>query len=51
MSTDLTLPSARSERNALADRTDVLNKVGVLRTLPDQPTEAEIKTAIAGGVA
>lgn len=35
MSTDLTLTSARADRDALADRTDVLDKVGVLRTLPD----------------
>ena len=32
---DLTLATARAERDALADRTDVLDKVGVLRTLPD----------------
>src|SRR5690606_18516916 len=32
---DLTLPAARAERDGLADRTDVLDKVGVLRTLPD----------------
>lgn len=32
---DLTLPSARSNRDALASRVDVLDKVGVLRTLPD----------------
>jgi len=32
---DLTLPSAKAERDALADRTDVLDKVGVLRCLPD----------------
>jgi phage antirepressor YoqD-like protein len=35
MSTDLTLASARSDRDALADRTDVLDKVKVLRSLPD----------------
>lgn len=35
MTTDLTLASARDERDALASRTDVLDKVGVLRTLPD----------------
>ncbi|MEU9516825.1 hypothetical protein [Micromonospora sp. NPDC048169] len=35
MSTDLTLTTARTERDALADRTDVLDKVGVLRTLSD----------------
>lgn len=35
MSTDLTLASAREDRDALAGRTDVLDKVGVLRTLPD----------------
>lgn len=35
MSTDLTLTEARAERDALATRTDVLDKVGVLRTLPD----------------
>lgn len=34
MSTDLTLPAARSQRDALADRTEVLNKVGALRMLP-----------------
>lgn len=33
--TDLTLTSARADRDALADRTDVLDRVGVLRTLPD----------------
>ncbi|TDH57520.1 hypothetical protein E2F47_01750 [Mycobacterium eburneum] len=32
---DLTLPDARAERDALAGRVDVLDKVGVLRTLPD----------------
>jgi hypothetical protein len=32
---DLTLPSAKAERDSLADRTDVLNKVGVLAMLPD----------------
>ncbi len=32
---DLTLPSARDERDQLATRVDVLNKVGVLATLPD----------------
>ncbi|MFT4126256.1 MAG: phage antirepressor KilAC domain-containing protein [Gordonia sp. (in: high G+C Gram-positive bacteria)] len=32
---DLTLPNARGERDQLADRTDVLDKVGQLRTLPD----------------
>jgi phage antirepressor YoqD-like protein len=36
MSADLTLPDARSERDQLADRTDVLDKVGVLRCLPDE---------------
>lgn len=35
MSADLTLPGARSERDQLAGRIDVLDKVGVLRTLPD----------------
>ncbi|WP_280505798.1 phage antirepressor KilAC domain-containing protein [Nocardia farcinica] len=35
MSTDLTLAHARADRDALADRTDVLDKVGVLRMLPD----------------
>lgn len=35
MSADLTLANARAERDALADRTDVLDKVGVLRCLPD----------------
>ncbi|TDK97446.1 hypothetical protein EI067_10260 [Mycobacterium paragordonae] len=35
MSTDLTLPAARAERDALADRTDVIDRVGVLRCLPD----------------
>lgn len=35
MSTDLTVIEARAERDALADRTDVLDKVGVLRMLPD----------------
>ncbi|ANN98170.1 phage antirepressor KilAC domain-containing protein [Mycobacteroides abscessus] len=33
--TDLTLASARSDRDALADRTEILDKVKVLRTLPD----------------
>ncbi|WP_228808907.1 phage antirepressor KilAC domain-containing protein [Nocardia farcinica] len=33
--TDLTLAGARAERDALANRTDVLDKVGVLRALPD----------------
>lgn len=32
---DLTLPDARDERDQLADRTDVIDKVGVLRCLPD----------------
>ncbi|AMS02789.1 antirepressor KilAC domain-containing protein [Gordonia phage Yeezy] len=32
---DLTLPAARTERDQLATRTDVLDKVGVLATLPD----------------
>lgn len=32
---DLTLPTARAERDDLAERVDVLDKVGVLRTLPD----------------
>lgn len=32
---DLTLPAARAERDGLADRTDVLDKVGALRALPD----------------
>lgn len=35
MSTDLTLVTARADRDALADRTDVLDKVGALRMLPD----------------
>jgi hypothetical protein len=35
MSADLTLATARAERDALADRTDVLDRVGVLRMLPD----------------
>lgn len=35
MSTDLTLASARIDRDHLTHRTDVLGKVGVLRTLPD----------------
>lgn len=35
MTTDLTLASARTERDQLATRTDVLDKVGVLATLPD----------------
>lgn len=35
MSTDLTLASARADRDQLADRTDVIDKVKVLRTLPD----------------
>ncbi|MFH5209222.1 phage antirepressor KilAC domain-containing protein [Antrihabitans sp. NCIMB 15449] len=32
---DITAPEARSQRDALTERTDVLDKVGVLRTLPD----------------
>lgn len=32
---DLTATAARAERDALAERTDVLDKVGVLRCLPD----------------
>ncbi len=32
---DLTAPTARGERDQLATRTDVLDKVGVLATLPD----------------
>ncbi|KDE14219.1 hypothetical protein [Rhodococcus aetherivorans] len=32
---DLTLPGAREQRNSLAPRTDALDKVGVLATLPD----------------
>ena len=32
---DLTLPDARDERDQLADRTDVIDKVGALRCLPD----------------
>lgn len=32
---DLTVPEARDKRNSLASRTDVLDKVGVLATLPD----------------
>lgn len=32
---DLTVTAARTQRDALADRIDVLDKVGVLRTLPD----------------
>ena len=32
---DLTLPEARAERDTLATRVDVLDKVGVLATLPD----------------
>jgi hypothetical protein len=35
MSMDLTLANARTERDDLIGRTDVLNKVGVLRTLSD----------------
>lgn len=33
--TDLTAPTERDKRDELADHTDVLDKVGVLRTLPD----------------
>jgi len=33
--TDLTVLSARAERDQLAARTDVLDRVGILRTLPD----------------
>lgn len=32
---DLTLPEARKQRDTLVAKTDVLDKVGVLRTLPD----------------
>lgn len=32
---DLTLPNAKNERDQLAPRTDVLDKVGALATLPD----------------
>ena len=32
---DLTVAAARTERDQLAARTDVLDKVGALRTLPD----------------
>lgn len=32
---DITAPEARSQRDALSERTDILDKVGVLRTLPD----------------
>lgn len=32
---DLTVPAARTTRDQLADRTDVLDRVGALRTLPD----------------
>lgn len=35
MSADLTQPDARGERDALAGRVDVLDRVGVLRCLPD----------------
>ncbi|MGB3485250.1 MAG: hypothetical protein WBB07_23925 [Mycobacterium sp.] len=35
MSADLTLPSARAKRDALAIHIDVIDKVGVLRCLPD----------------
>lgn len=35
MSTDLTLATARADRDALSGRVDVLDKVKVLRTLPD----------------
>lgn len=35
MSTDLTIAEAREDRDALASRTDVLDKVGALATLPD----------------
>jgi hypothetical protein len=35
MSTDLTLSNARADRDGLVDRTHVLDKVGVLRMLPD----------------
>lgn len=35
MSTDLTLVTARADRDELVARTDVLDKVGALRTLPD----------------
>lgn len=35
MSADLTLASSRADRDALAARTDVLDKVKALRTLPD----------------
>lgn len=35
MTADLTLPAARAERDALAGRVDALDRVGVLRCLPD----------------
>lgn len=35
MSADLTVPEARAERDALAGRVDAIDKVGVLRCLPD----------------
>lgn len=48
--TDLTLSSARGDRDALANRTDVLDKVGVLRTLPDDMHVAPQQVADFYGV-
>ena len=46
MRTDLTLPAARADRDRLADRTGVLDKVGVLQMLPDDMPVAT--DAVAG---
>ncbi|NGX09143.1 phage antirepressor KilAC domain-containing protein [Mycobacteroides franklinii] len=43
---DLTLPGARADRDALADHTHVLDKVGSLRMLPD---EANATTDMVAG--
>ncbi|CAM3737826.1 phage antirepressor KilAC domain-containing protein [Tsukamurella ocularis] len=47
---DLTLPDARGERDQLASRTDVLDRVGVLRTLPDRTHVTTAMTAEFYGV-
>ncbi|MCD2127637.1 hypothetical protein QM787_03865 [Rhodococcus ruber] len=46
---DLTVPEARDKRNSLASRTDVLDKVGVLATLPgDMHTTTEMVASFYG---
>lgn len=50
--TDLTAPNARAERDSLADRTDVLDKVKVLSLLPDDmhATAEQVATYFEVGV-